>query len=109
MKLDGFSVILVTIVTLLSAVIMLSAFVHVSLTESEFIVEVIVTEQMKLCSSPITPSRLPLGCKEILGIGTRKIRNDTYHLVYVKFYVDITIALHNINKNIANIKTLVHD
>ena len=100
MKLDGFSVILVgVIVTLLSVVIMLSLFVHVSSTELGSIAEVIMIEQMKSCISPTTLCRKPFGCKEILGTGTTsQIENDcTFQnvlLMYVLYVIYILICTH---------------
>ena len=61
-KLCKLAVMLVdVIVTLLSDVMMLLAFVHVSSTVLESTVEVIVTEQMISCISPILPLKNPLG------------------------------------------------
>ena len=65
-----------TIVTLLSDVIMLLAFVHVSSTELGSIAEFIVTEQMISCLSPITLLKKPLGWKDNLGAGT------TYRMIH---------------------------
>ena len=79
-KLDEFSVILVgVIVTLLSVVIILSLFVHVSSTESGSIAEFIVTEQTISCISPMT---LSLGWNEILGIGTTNNYKTNEHNIY---------------------------
>ena len=70
-KLCKLAVMLVdVIVTLLSGVMMLLAFVHVSSTVLVSTAEVIVTEQMISCISPILPLKNPLGWVDILGTGT---------------------------------------
>ena len=96
MKLDGFSVILVgVIVTLLSVVIMLSLYVHVSSTELVSIVEVIVIEQMISCNSPTTPCRKPLGRKEILETSAM---NNHYNNIKAYFmqYMHIHMYIHSV-------------
>ena len=62
------------IVTLLSDVIMLLAFVHVSLIESGSTTEVTVTEQMISCISPIIPLKKPLGSMDSLGTDTTCVK-----------------------------------